>query len=155
MVAGLVVVAFISARGRERWVLGAAVVLSLAVVVVLSATLVGTTGADVQGRHVLPFAVVVPLIAGEIVYRNRARLALVDLGALFALFAVAAAGLHVIGWYANAYRESVGIKGPRFFLLHAQWSPPLGWVPWLLLTLAGAGILALAAVRRRPRLLRW
>ncbi|MBD0330082.1 MAG: DUF2142 domain-containing protein [Thermoleophilia bacterium] len=145
MVAGLVVVALITARRRERWVLAGAVVAVLGVTAVASATLVAATNQDVQGRHVLPLAVVVPLLAGELVYRNRARLALVDLGALFSWFAALAAVMHAVGWYANAYRQSVGTSGPRYFLPHAEWSPPLGWATWLVLAFAGAALLAASA----------
>jgi len=153
MIAGIVVLALAVARRRERWILVSAIGLSFAVVVALSASLEATTGTDVQGRHVLPFAVVVPLLAGELVYRNRARLALVDLGALFAWLAAAVAVLQAVAWYANGYRQSVGIDGPRFFLTHAEWTPPLGWLPWALLAFTGAALLAAPAllwqVRRR------
>ena len=153
LVAGIVILAFVAATRRERVVLVGAVALSAAVVVWLSATLVAATGADVQGRHVLPFAVVVPMLAGELLFRNRARLALLDLGALFGLVALGVAGLQLVGWLTNSFRQSVGIEGPRFFLTHAAWSPPLGWLSWLFVALVGAALLAAPALLRplRPR----
>jgi hypothetical protein len=144
MVAAVIGLALVAGRRRDRWVLAAAIALSLAVVVGLSATLEKTTATDVQGRHVLPFAVVVPLLAGEIVYRNRARLALVDVSVLFAWFAVGVAAIQAVAWYASGYRQAVGTNGPHYFIPHAQWSPPLGWWPWLAVTLVGAALIAVA-----------
>ena len=48
-----------------------------------------------------------------------------------------------VAWLANARREAVGIDGSWWPFGAAQWSPPLGWTPWVVL--AGLGIaLALA-----------
>jgi hypothetical protein len=41
---------------------------------------------------------------------------------------------------------AVGTDGPVLFPGDAQWSPPLGWAPWIVLAVVGAGCLAAAAI---------
>ena len=148
MVAALLGVAFLVACRRERWTLVAATLLSLAVAVFLSAVLQTAGSGDVQGRHVLPFAVVVPLLAGETVLRNRHKLALVDGASLVTLFCVLTAFVQLVGWHASAQRQSVGSRGPLWFLPHAQWTPPGGWPVWAATAVIGSLLLALAGTRR-------
>jgi hypothetical protein len=150
----IVGLAFVVGSRRERTVLVLALLASLATVVVISAILQSMTAQDVQGRHVLPFAVVVPLLAGEMIFRNRSKLALVDTGMLFALCAVGVGALQLVAWHANGQRQGVGSEGPLLFLSDPSWSPPLGWYPWLIAVLAGAALLALAAADRIPSLRR-
>lgn len=97
----------------------------------------------VQGRHVLPLLVAIPLLAGEIVH-GRAGRRLWPLAA--AALAAAAAGQAVAFW-ANARRWAVGTDGPWLFLGDAEWSPPGGWVPWAVLVATAAALLAVAAAR--------
>ena len=151
MVAGVVVLAFLVGGRRERCAIVITGTLSIAVVVFLSASLVAATGMDVQGRHVLPFAVVVPLLAGELVYRNRAKLRLADVGGLLPLFALAVGTIHVLGWYANARRQSVGLDGPLSILARPEWSPPLGWAPWLAVAGLGGVLMVLSGIAARTR----
>ena len=56
----------------------------------------------------------------------------------------------LIGLYLNAKRYAVGLgpdSGPRWFVPAAEWSPPLGWYPWLVLGVAGTVALGVAWVR--------
>lgn len=104
---------------------------------------------DAQGRHLLPIAVAVPLIAGEIVHRNREKLRMLDAHRLFVPVAFTAGALHLVAWYWNARRHGQGIYGSYNLFESPAWSPPLGWPAWTVIVL-GAVILLLGAGLRRP-----
>lgn len=109
------------------------------------------SGYGLQGRHFLPFVVVLPLAAAETLRRRRHRLAPARPRQMLGAVAILAGVLQFVAWWTNAHRYAVGIGGPTWFLPVAQWSPPGGWVPWMLL--AGAASLALACCwlpRARP-----
>jgi hypothetical protein len=145
LLAALVAVAFLAAAPRERLVLGGTLAAFLGVTALLSASLMAATETDVQARHVLAFAVAVPLLAAELVFRNRAKLALADPRPLaFAVVGVTVV-LHAAAWWTSAYRQSVGTNGPLWFLADPVWSPPLGWWPWAAVAVAGAALVGLAA----------
>lgn len=150
LLAALLAVAVLVAARRETMVLAATAGAYAVVVVVLSASLVAATETDVQGRHVLPFAIVLPMLAGELLLRNRAKLESVSPRPLAAGLVVATAGLHLVAWLTSAYRQSVGTRGPLFFFSDPAWSPPLGWWPWTMVAAAGAGLVAAMAVSSRP-----
>lgn len=134
----LIVLAVVVGGRRQRLVLCGLVVGSV-VATVGVATLNRATGFGAQARYVLPFVTIVPLAAGEILLANRHRLPELPRRWLPLVFAVPVAGVHLLAWYSNARRYAVGVPGPRAFIGQAEWSPPLGWVPWL-------GVVALAAV---------
>ena len=142
---GLLVLAAVVARWRDRLVLAgtvaAAVVVSIAVFIT-----VHRTGFPMQGRYVLPFVVVVPLLAGELVARSHGRLSALRRAPLLPVATVVAGGAHFAGWVFNARRSAVGILGPLFFSGHSQWQPPLGWGPWLVVAATGALLVALAGM---------
>ena len=147
----LIVLALCVSRQRQRVAVGGLVAVSLAVTVAL-ATLNRATGFGMQARYVLPFVTVVPLVAGEVLAASRRRLATVSAPLLVPLFGATVAIVHGVAWYTNARRHAVGRAGPRWFVAHAEWSPPLGWALWLTVTLVAAGLLVIAAVlaRRAP-----
>jgi hypothetical protein len=61
----------------------------------------------------------------------------------------------VAGLYLNAQRYAVGLdpdSGLRWFVPDAEWSPPLGWYPWLVLGVAGTVTLGVVWVRVLGRL---
>jgi predicted membrane protein DUF2142 len=144
VVVALCSIAFVIGSRRERVVLAATLAVALALPVVLVASVMRFTGFGLQGRYVLPFAVVVPLVAGEILVRQWSRLVVLGAQRMFVPFAVAIAGLQLVGWWANAHRFAVGLGGPRWFFPVAQWHPPGGWWPWFLVAVAGSLLLAAA-----------
>jgi hypothetical protein len=89
------------------------------------------------------FSVLVPLIAGEILVRRYGRLRALDAEHLFLLFAAGVGLVQFAAWWKNARRFAVGIRGPQWFVPSAEWSPPLGWWPWILFAAAGAALLFL------------
>ena len=145
-IAGLVILALTYGSWRER------AVLTATFAAVLGATLIvdgaqAAAGFGAQGRHLMPIAVAIPLVAGEILARRRSR------GAVLIRLAppttaCAASILQLAGWYTIAHRFSVGTGGPVRFFLEPQWSPPLGWPTWVLLTLAGALLIAVLGFPR-------
>jgi len=148
----MILVALRIAPRRQRLVLAAACAGSLAVPVAFSMLLVASTGFDVQGRHMLPLVVIVPLLAGEMVARNRSRLPVTAARAAFTALVSLVALVHLIGWYWNARRHAVGAHGPLCFLGGAQWQPPFGWWPWLVLTGIGVSLLLLTAAPTREKM---
>ena len=133
----LVTVALLVGGRRERLHLLLAGAAALALPVVLVATTMRHTGFGLQGRYVLSFSLVVPLLAGEILVRGYDRLRALDARQVFLPFVLIAGFVQFVAWWTNARRFAVGIRGPRWFVPSAEWSPPLGWWPWLLLAVAG------------------
>jgi hypothetical protein len=136
----LLVAAVVVANPRQRLALAAVAVGSVVATVVV-ATLNRATGFGVQARYVLPFVVIVPLAAGEVLLAHRDRVPTRLVRWLPVAFVAPAAAVHLVGWYANARRYAVGVPGPWAFIGRADWSPPFGWWTWL--GVAGMGTLAL------------
>jgi hypothetical protein len=153
LLGSLMMIALIVAERRERLILIGTATAAVVTPALLFAAILRHTGFDLQGRHVLAFTVVVPLLAGAIVVRRRTRIS----GLLTSLpvwFALGAGTSHVIAWLANARRHAVGGEGRFFFLFDSEWAPPMGWAPWLLLLVGGAALLLVAAVSDGARLTR-
>jgi hypothetical protein len=149
------VTALLVGTRRERLLLLISLGAALALPVLLFAATMRHTGFSLQGRYVLAFSIVVPLLAGEILVRRYERLRALDAEQLFILFAAGAGLVQLVAWWTNARRFAVGLRGPQWFLSSAEWTPPWGWWPWLILAAAGAGLMSGAAIadwrRYRPR----
>jgi hypothetical protein len=134
---------------RERLVLAAILGAGLLGPVIFYALLIRPTGFGLQGRHVLPILVAVPLLACETLNRHRTRARARWLRALTVAIPVAVALMQALAWYVNAKRYAVGGSGPSWFLGRAAWAPPAGWWTWLAAaTLAGICLAALSLVAR-------
>jgi len=146
------VATFAAVAGGLRWaptrgkVVLAVCVIALAVLPLAQYILVQRhTGFGLQGRHVLPILVIVPLLAGELLRRNQHRFAAGG-ARLVALSFVGIALAHFTALYWNGRRSAVGLDGPFVFLGDAEWSPPIGWGLWLALAAAGAACVAAAGL---------
>ena len=153
---GVGALALIVGTWRERAVLLLAIIGNLAVIFGFSVLLVVGTTFDVQGRHTLPLAVMVPLLAGAILARRAGhlptRLRQRSIGAWGYVLLVASIGLfHCFAWYWNARRQGVGLAGKFRFFDRAEWYPPGGWWPWATLMVLGAALLLLPALLRIAR----
>ncbi|HZV48951.1 MAG TPA: DUF2142 domain-containing protein [Candidatus Dormibacteraeota bacterium] len=138
---GLLAAAGLTVGGRRSRL---ALVLAAAVPVALAATLrtvVVRPDWDTGGMYLLPALAMVPLVAGVALERSglRPRLDTLLLGA-------GAAVLQLVALWYEGRRYAVGRHGPLVFPPVAQWAPPGGWWPWLVLAAAGAALLALSLV---------
>lgn len=138
----LVAVALLAGRRRERLALAAVLAAALLLPMVMWIYAIRQTGFGLQGRYVLPALVVVPLIAGELVRAHAAELGERLRRGLVTAIPLVAAAVHLVAFYWAARRAAVGTDGPLVFLGDSGWSPPLGWVPWLVLALLGSAALA-------------
>jgi hypothetical protein len=142
----LLTLAALVGRTRERRTLVTSVVAAFAVPVGFWVVYFRFSGAELQGRYFLPILVAIPLVAGEIVYRNRARLAELHGRRLLLWLALGAACVQFLAWYWNARRFAVGLGGSTWFMIHPVWAPPGGWWPWLFVAAAGSISLVAAGV---------
>ncbi len=146
LTAMLVVAAFVVGSRRERLALVAVLVGVPVASVVISAAVIHQTGFGMQGRYVSALAVGIPLLAGEVLVRNRARVSAVAAASLISVGVGSVATVQVLAWYSNARRYAVGTGGPRLFVGSADWSPPAGWWVWATVALAGAVVLVAFSV---------
>jgi hypothetical protein len=116
-VAGLLAGAFVLGTRRERWLLAAVTILTLAFPVLTFAWLQRHSGFPLQGRYVLPVLMIVPLLSGEIIRHHRDTLTIAQ----------------AYAWQYNAARSS-GSPSTIQFWQHAAFAPPGGWWPWIALT---------------------
>jgi hypothetical protein len=152
LVLALLAAAAVVCGKRERVVLAAILGAGLLGPVIFYALLIRPTGFGLQGRHVLPILVAVPLLAGETLNRHRAGTRAKLLRALTVATPVAVALMQAVAWYVNAKRYAVGGAGPNWFLGRAAWAPPAGWWTWLAAaTLAGVCLAALGLLADASR----
>jgi hypothetical protein len=95
-------------------------------------------GVGVQGRYLMPVAVWLPLLGGEIVQLQRQRLRGWVAHSLLLGAALFAALFQLYAWYVNERRYAVGANGPFQFLVPGTWSPPGGWPLWFAVAAAAA-----------------
>jgi hypothetical protein len=113
--------------------------------VALYVAIIRHSGFGLQPRYVMPLLIAVPLLAGELLVRNREATAARAQRLVAAIAAVAAGVIHPLAWFYSARRSAVGTEGEFWFLDVAQWDPALGWWPWLVLATAG-GLLSAGAI---------
>jgi hypothetical protein len=144
--AGFVLLALAArvARGRERTALAGVVVAAVLLPMLLWIYAIRQTGFGLQGRYVLPALVVVPLIAGDLIRAHASALGARLRRGLLTWMPPLLAAVHLLAFYWAARRAAVGTDGPLLFLGDPGWSPPLGWVPWLLAALAGSAMVAIS-----------
>jgi hypothetical protein len=147
----LVAIALRVGGGRERLTLAAAVAAALLAPMLLWIYAIRQTGVGLQGRHVLPLLAVVPLIAGELIRAHAEALGQGLRSRLLTAIPPLVGAIHLVAFYWAARRAAVGTDGPLLFFTDAGWSPPLGWVPWLVIALAGAAAITFAPRAGRPR----
>ncbi len=142
-------VALVVGTRRERLAIAVLLVATVVVLIAYAAafdSLLGGGLAYAQPRHVLPFALLVPLFAGEVITRRADRLGALAPRRLFVYCALVACVVGVGAFYYVARRYGVGVGGRFLFFLPGQaaWSPPEGWLLLLGMAMMG-GILLMAA----------
>jgi hypothetical protein len=145
LVVALTAVAVVVGRRSDRRVVG-----GVALGVVGTALLVTTTAyvqqGGAQGRWLLPAAVALPLVGGEVVarrWRSGGSPTWPVPRASIVAAAGAVAALQGVSLWANARRHAVGNDGPLMFAGVSRWAPPGGW--WPVAALAAGGLVALVA----------
>jgi hypothetical protein len=122
-----------------------ALLLAAATVVVLAAAayavILSPVGWELQGRYVLAVAVLLPLLSGFVLYRAGA-----PTRADVFLFGLAVGAMQFAAYWENARRYAVGRYGPLDFVSVAEWTPPGGWLLWVVLAAAGCLLVALSLV---------
>jgi hypothetical protein len=134
-------VAVLLGEVRERVVLALTVLVALVFPVLAYAWVQRHSGFGMQGRHVLPILMLIPLAGGEVVNRHRVRFAAKRPAQVALAGAIAgAAFIQGYGWWLSA-RSASGAPTTIRFWSHAIWSPPAGWTPWLLAAGLGTALL--------------
>src|SRR5262249_47910926 len=139
------------ATSRERLLFAICGVSTAVVPLALYFAVLQGGGFGLQGRYVLPYLVIAPVFAGELLRRHWSTLhPRVRTSALAVIPLISF--LHFLGLYAAGRRSAVGQNGPKFFLLLPEWSPPGGWGLSLGLAAIGCALLATAlAAGSRPK----
>lgn len=156
MLAVLCVAALWVGRWRQRVVMVALAAGIIPLTLGIAALNLAQTGFGMQGRYVLPLAVGLPLLAGEVLVRcppgqRPVRSEHLSLERLLVPFALVAGGVQTVAWYANARRSAIGTDGSWWFISSSEWAPRTGWYPMLALAaLAPAIALVLAVASYRP-----
>jgi len=137
LVIGLVIAAFAAGRWRDQLVLSASIVGAFVVILAIGGLVIEASGFGMQGRYVLPFIAVIPMLAGDILARAPAvRTGRLGRAVTLAAGALAAVLLFV-AWATNGRRYAVGDRGPVWFVDAARWSPPGGWLLWAAVVAVG------------------
>ena len=132
---------------RDRWTLVLMLGVTFGVAYTTYASVFYPVRAGLQGRHILPILIIVPLLAGTVLAERLPRPALLAFGTIAALVA---ATLHLWGFWMTAQRYAVGLPARLWFLPDTLWAPGLGWAPWL----AVAAVAALTLVAAYGAVLR-
>ncbi len=148
---GLVAAAVGIGNRRDRALVAFTVLLSFAFPVLFYAWVDRFSGFTLQGREILPVLMVIPLVAGEVVNRKRARIAEKPAAKLMLGSAVAAIGAFQIyaWWYDVAH--VTGARGALDFYNHAIYIAPLGWHFWAAVAVVGAAVLVTFAATEALR----
>ena len=104
--------------------------------------------ASVQGRHLLPFFVLIPILSGVAFTEHLQDGAERKLAKRLAIVVgVVMAALQLVAIVVNSRRYAVGTDGPIWFIPDAQWTPRFGWWPWLTVAALAAIWLASMVIR--------
>jgi hypothetical protein len=103
LVGAVVIGALASGTARQRIVVATAVVAVVVVTLLVSSALLRQNGFQVQGRHVLAFVVLVPLLAGEVLHANHRAgpRRWLRPGVTVGVVAAVAVAIHLVGLKAN------------------------------------------------------
>ena len=145
-IVGILGLGYLVGTRGERLAMAATTALAIAAPALLLGAVVRHTGFGVQGRHALPLAMSVPLLAGYVLGNRRPLLGGLKPRNLVAVVAGLAATVQIVAWLTNARRYAVGSNGPILFFQNPEWSPVGGWTIWFSLALCGATSIVAAGV---------
>lgn len=144
----------------------------IAVAYATYATVFNPVGAAIQGRHLLPFFMFIPVMAAAALsyystcsaqsqsgqvgdgrgsshepLSGLLQILIIRLGKLAMIMAAVVSFASLV---ANARRYAVGTNGPIWFLGKPAWSPGLGWPVWLIAAFGASVLIAASAAAFRP-----
>lgn len=110
------------------------------------------SGFPMGGRYIQAGMTALPLLWVEIVFRNRhklsRRLSYLVVAGVILLVAVT----HLDALFLNGRRYAVGVNGPASYLWQgSEWTPPAGWLPWVLCAVVGTSVLVAGYCRPAAR----
>lgn len=131
--------ALVLGRWRDRLAMALVAVAAAAAATVAYGFILSPVGWDLRGSFLLPILVGLPVLTGFVLHaagvRSRADVLLIG---------IAVVGVQLLALWENARRYAVGTGGPLNFLDAARWSPPGGWMLWMVLAAAGGALVLLA-----------
>lgn len=146
LVLGLAGAAAWASRARARAVLAAVSALALAFPILFYSWVYRFSGFGLQGRYLLPLLILVPLLAGELIGRRTEHSLPGPVSQLLPAVLIAViAGFQAYAWWYAAGIEAGAARELRFYA-HASWSPPLGWITWLVVGALGVAALLTGAL---------
>lgn len=141
--------ALVAGRWPERGVLGVAAaggVMALLGLTVSAPFLFGYGLDGAEARYSLPISVMAVLVAGVMAGAGRTPRVVRGARITATLISLATSLGQFAAYWLNARRYAVGTHGPFLFPGHSVWRPPLGWLPWTVLALAGAILMAVSVL---------
>jgi len=140
--------ALLVGRRADRWTIVGSLFAIVVVAYVTYATVFYPIDGNIQGRHLLPMFMIVPILAGVTLAEHLRLTGRADAaGRLAAVVGVTMAVLQLLSLLVNGRRYAVGLDGPIWFVPSAEWSPRFGWWPWFVVATAAAGWLAVMIIR--------
>jgi hypothetical protein len=89
-------------------------------------------GAGLQGRHLLALYALIPCLATLVLLERPPPIGRQVQLRTTVIIAAVVPLVQLLAWYANGRRYSVGEGGRWWFIPASEWSPPGGWVAWML-----------------------
>ena len=127
-----------------------AVVAAVVIPYVLELAVQHQTGFGIQGRHIMPFVLLLPLMATKTITSSlRARFA-TDSTRIATIAGIMVVALHIYALIKNAHRQANGLANPIDLFTQPEWAPPGGFLIWIALAGVGASLI-LTAASHRPK----
>jgi hypothetical protein len=148
----IIVSALILGSNRERICIAATAAAALLIPAIVDATSLLPFRIGIEERQFIPVTAMLLVLCGWIVQEHRGDISrrLPETRRIFGVVGVASSiyltSLWFLGWLVSSHKSANGRNGSWSFLLHPQWSPPLGWEPWLVLAIIGVVLACAGAV---------
>ena len=140
--------ALLVGRRADRLTIVGSLLVIVVVAYVTYATVFYPIGGSLQGRHLLPIFMIVPILAGLALAEHFQLTGRTDaVLRLSAVVGVTMAVLQLLSLLVNGRRYAVGLAGPIWFVPFAQWAPRFGWWPWFIVATVAVSWLAVMIIR--------
>ena len=150
LLAGVGVFALKVGTLRERVTLISLAFAAIGLDLVLAVFVEAQIGFGMQARYIMPLAVGLPLLAGDILQMHAERLRPKGARRFLAAAYGGAAVLHLTAFVANQHRYAIGSSGSWLPPWDSKWSPEGGLGIWFAVAGAGFIVMATAVFVSRP-----